>query len=149
MTPNDPPPTSVQSVSSVDGAVVGRKRSRLAQDVPDETVAAYGAARAFLLGEWFGAAVMVASFTLLYLFAFGSSASTAVTYIVCLALLAVGTFAFVRCRAYYQSIEFPWAHRWHIGALLVAGSAVIFWLLFVFLVVLAWLGVQVLPADRP
>jgi hypothetical protein len=113
--------------------------------VPDETVAAYGAARAFLLGEWFGATLAVASFTLLYLFTFAGHARTGAGLAACLALLAVGAWAYLRSRAYYQRVGFDYAPKWHVAALVVAGAAGIFWLLFAFLVALTWLGVPVLP----
>jgi len=112
----------------------------------EETVAAYGAARAFLLGEWFGAGLMVASFTLLYLFAFAPGRPNfAVVLGVCIALLLVGTLAYFRSRAYYARIGFDYAPKWHRATIVVAGSAGIFWLLFVFLAVLTWFGVAVLP----
>lgn len=120
-----------------------RKRSRWSQDVPDDVVVRYTAARAFLLGEWFGASLMIASFTLLYLLDFGTSASTATIYGVCLAALAFGTFAFVRSRAYYQRVGFDYARKWHTIATVAAGSAGVFWLLFVLLVTLAWFGVPI------
>jgi hypothetical protein len=125
-----------------------RKRSGGTTPVADDTVAAYSAARAFLLGEWFGASLMVASFTLLYLFTFsGVGVSVAVETGVCLALLAVGTFAYLRSRMYYGRVGFDYAPKWHGTAVIVAGSAAVFWLLLSILIVLTLLGVQVLPAD--
>lgn len=115
----------------------------------DETVASYSAARAFLLGEWFGASLMVASFTLLYLFTFaGVGVSVAVEVVVCLGLLLIGTWLYLRSRAYYQRIAFDYAPRWHMAAVVVAGSAGIFWLLLAFLVALTFAGVEVLPTDN-
>jgi hypothetical protein len=118
----------------------GRKRSG-GTAPSDDDVAAYAAARGFLLAEWFGAGLMVASFTLLYLLAFGAHASPALTYAVCAALLAVGALVFLRSRAYYARIGADIAPRSHGLAAVVAGSAGIFWLLFLLLVGLAWLGV--------
>jgi hypothetical protein len=128
---------------------MARKRSGGTSQVPDDTVAAYAAARAFLLGEWFGAALMVASFTLLYLFTFaGVGVSVLVEAAVCLALLAVGSFAYLRSRMYYGRVGFDYAPRWHNAAVVVAGSAGIFWLLLAFLLVLTLFGVEVLPTDK-
>lgn len=125
-----------------------RRRSRLQQDVPADTVAAYAAARAFLLGEWFGASLAVASFTLLYLFGFVSAALDArIGLAACLALLSLGALVYLRSRTYYLRIGFDYAPRWHVGALLVAGSAGFFWLLFAFLAVLAYFGFPVAPVD--
>jgi hypothetical protein len=124
---------------------MARKRSGGSRQVPDETVASYGAARAFLLGEWFGAGLAVASFTLLYLFTFARVERTGVALVACLAMLAVGAWSYLRSRGYYQRVGFDYAPRWHAAALVVAGSAGIFWLLFAFLAALAWMGVPVLP----
>ena len=107
----------------------------------DADVAVYSAARGFLVAEWTGATLMVASFTLLYLLAFGAHADPVVTYLVCGALLAIGTLVFLRSRAYYRRVAFDVAPRLHAIAAVVAGSAGIFWLLFLLLVGLAWLGV--------
>jgi hypothetical protein len=123
-----------------------RKRSGGNLQVPGETVAAYSAARAFLLGEWFGASLAVASFTLLYLFTFAGTARTGVGLAACLGLLALGAWAYLRSRAYYRRVGFDYAPRWHAAALVVAGAAGIFWLLFALLAALTWLGVPVLPA---
>jgi hypothetical protein len=145
MTPNDGPGPSVPSVSSADRRA--RRRSRLNVDVPDDTVAAYSAARAFLFGEWFGATLAVASFTLLYLFAFAGRADTRWGFGACLAMLAVGAWAYLRSRTYYLRVGFDYAPKWHVGALIVAGSAAIFWLLFAFLAALAYFGFPVAPVD--
>lgn len=134
-----PAGTSEASVSSATGSR-GRKRSG-GTAPSDDDVAAYAAARGFLLAEWFGAVLMVASFTLLYLLAFGAHASPAVTYTVCAVLLGLGTAVYLRSRAYYQRIGADIAPRSHGIAAVVAGSAGIFWLLFLLLVGLAWLGV--------
>lgn len=123
----------------------GRKRARLTAEVPDEVVAKYTMARAFLLGEWFGASLMVASFALLYFLAFGSDAATTVTYAVCMTALALGTWAYFSGRRYYERTGFPYAQKWHAAAAVTAGSAGIFWLLFVLLVILAWFGITLLP----
>jgi hypothetical protein len=124
-----------------------RKRSGGTAQVPDETVAAYSAARAFLLGEWFGASLMVASFTLLYLFAFDGRGNIKVGFVVCIALLAIGAWLYLRSRTYYGRVGFDYAPRWHMTAIIVAGSAGIFWLLFAFLAVLTLMGIPVLPAK--
>ena len=134
-----------QSVGSVAGWSGGRQRSRLQADVPEDTVAAYSAARAFLLGEWFGASLAVASFTLLYLFAFAGRGPVDAGLVACVVVLILGAALYLRSRTYYLRIGFDYAPRWHIGALVVAGAAGIFWLLFVFLAALAYFGFPVLP----
>ena len=127
---------------------MARKRSGGTSQVPDETVAAYAAARAFLLGEWFGASLMVASFTLLYLFTFAvRGVSVPVELGVCLALLALGAVVYLRSRLYYQRVAFDYAPRWHGAAVVVAGSAGIFWFMLALLVILTYFGVEVLPQD--
>lgn len=124
--------------------MTGPGRRRSGGTAPsDAEVAAYAAARGFLLGEWFGATLMVASFTLLYLLAFGARASPEATYTVCLALLGIGGLSFWRSRAYYGRIDHPVAPRLHAAAGIVAGSAGIFWLLFLLLAGLAWLGIPI------
>lgn len=138
---------SVQSAESVVGRG-SRQRSRLHQGVPEDTVAAYAAARAFLLGEWFGASLAVASFTLLYLFGFvARDLDARIGLAACLALLALGAVVYLRSRAYYLRVGFDYAPRWHVGALLVAGAAGIFWLLFAFLAALAYFGFPVAPVE--
>ena len=128
---------------------MARKRSGGTEPVVDDTVAAYAAARAFLLGEWFGASVMVASFTLLYLFTFaGVGVSVVTEVLVCLALLALGAVVYLRSRMYYGRVGFDYAPRWHNAAIVVSGSAGIFWLLLALLIVLTYLGVEVLPTDK-
>jgi hypothetical protein len=127
------------------GAPRRRKRSGGTSQVPEDTVAAYSAARAFLLGEWFGASLMVASFTLLYLFAFAPGRSYVPGLVACLGILGVGTWAYLRSRTYYQRVGFDYAPRWHRATIIVAGSAGVFWLLFAFLAALTWFGVAVLP----
>lgn len=142
MTPTDPPvdPASARSAAPADGWARGRKRSA-GGGPSDLDIAQYSAARGFLAAEWFGATLMVASFTLLYLLAFGADAPPMVTYGVCVALLAFGTAVFFRCRTYYKRIGADIAPKTHAVAAVVAGSAGVFWLLFVLLVTLAWLGV--------
>jgi hypothetical protein len=123
-----------------------RQRAHAHQGVPDDTVASYAAARGFLLAEWFGASLAVASFTLLYLLAFANpGVNGTVDLAVCLALLAVAALIYLRSRTYYERIGFDYAPRWHIGALVVAGAAGIFWLLFAFLLALAYFGYPLLP----
>lgn len=125
------------------------QKSRAGQPVTDEMRANYTAVRAFLYGEWFGACLAVASFTLLYLFAFATpGVPSSWTLAACLGLLAVGAFIYLRNRAYYERLGFPWAKRWHIAALVVAGSAAIFWLLFGLLTILAAMGIDVGAPDR-
>jgi len=123
------------------------QKARAGMAVSEETVAAYTAARGFLFGEWFGASLMCASVTLLYMFASPrSSASGAAALVSCLALMAVGSYAYLTNHIYYKRLDFPWAKRWDTGAILVAGTGAVFWLLFAVLEVLVKLGVTVLPA---
>ncbi len=125
------------------------QRSREGQAVSEETRANYTAVRAFLFGEWFGACLAVASFTLLYLFGFAApQVPTSTVMAACLGLLVVGAFIYLRNRGYYERLGFPWAKRWHIGALVVAGSAAIFWLMFGLLTLLAALGIDVGPPAK-
>lgn len=97
------------------------------------------------MAEWFGSLLMVSSFTLLYLLPFAAGAGVGATYTVCALLLALGSAIFLRSRRYYQRIGADVAPRLHAIAAVVAGSAGIFWLLFLLLIVLALLGVGLLP----
>lgn len=119
------------------------QKARAGMSVSDETVALYGAARAFLIGEWFGALVMLASFTLLYLLYAATNWTGKSILIACVGLMAVGSLAYLRSRSYYTRMDFHYAPKAHVGALLVAGSAAIFWLLFGLLELLVALGVEV------
>jgi len=121
------------------------QKARAGMAVSPETVAEYRAARAFLVAEWFGASLMVASFTLLYLFTFGSQVGVPTIYAVCAAILVLGSYIFWTNHRNYGRVGFLWAKRWDNGAIVVAGSGVIFWLLFVLLEVLTLLGVKVGP----
>lgn len=143
---------------------VARKRSmqraREGMAVTPEMLANYGAARAFILGEWFGASLMVASFAMLNLLQkrcperlvdghcptalVGPPAWAAIA--VGVGFLLVGTLAFWRSRRYYLDLDYPWARRWHAGATIVAGSAAIFWLLFGLLELLTLLGAPIFPS---
>lgn len=116
------------------------QRSRASQPVSDETLANYTAARAFLYGEWFGACVMVASYTLMLLLTWGHHVRPTITLPVCLGTLALGAFILVRNRIYYGRLGFPWAPKWHGVAGWLGLSAVLFWLLVALLVVLTAFG---------
>ncbi|MEK6976060.1 MAG: hypothetical protein AABY18_06930 [Candidatus Thermoplasmatota archaeon] len=124
-------------------AASGRRRSGGTAPTDDE-VAAFSAARGFLLAEWFGAVLMVASFTFLYLLPFAAGAGLAGTYTTCALLLAIGSAIYLRSRRYYQRIGADIAPRMHAIAAFVAGSAGIFWLLFLLLIVLTLFGVPLL-----
>lgn len=137
----DPSPSAASAPSAVPS---GRKRSG-GTAPSDDDVAAYGAARGFLLAEWSGAVLMVASFTFLYLLPFAAGAGLAATYTTCALLLVLGSAVFLRSRSYYQRMGADIAPRSHAIAAVVAGSAGIFWLLFLFLIALALLGVSLLP----
>jgi hypothetical protein len=121
------------------------QKARAGMAVSEETVAAYTAARGFLMAEWFGASLMVASFTLLYLLTFGSPASPGATLAVCALLLVGGAYVFWTNHRNYTRVGFLWAKRWDNGAIVVAGAGVVFWLLFAVLEVLTLLGVAVAP----
>ncbi|HUR62604.1 MAG TPA: hypothetical protein VM286_09610 [Candidatus Thermoplasmatota archaeon] len=123
----------------------GMQKARAGMAVSEETVAQYTAARGFLMAEWFGASVMVASFTLLYLLTFGSRATTRTILAVCLAILLLGAYVFWTNHRNYTRVGFLWAKRWDNGAIVTAGSAVIFWFLFAMLEVLTLFGVSVGP----
>lgn len=125
------------------------QKSRQGMSVSEETVAAYTAARAFLMGEWFGATLMVASFTLLYLFAFVAQRSPPLPVVlgVCLAMFLGGAFIFWRNHEYYVRLGFHWAKRWDTTAIVVAGAGAIFWLLFGLLALLSAFGVDVLGTQ--
>lgn len=131
-----------------DGTSPPRKRSRHNQPVEDDVMAKYTAARAFLFAEWVGALMMVASFTLLYWLSFsGAAIGGPGTLALSILLMIFGGVLFWRNRTIYESLEFPFRKKWEIAAMLVAGSAVIFWLMFVVLLVAVWLGYPVLPVD--
>lgn len=121
-----------------------RQKARAGMSVSDETVASYTAARAFLMGEWFGASLMVASFILLYLF-LPKQVGVPVILTTCLTMMALGSYIFLTNHRYYLRLDFPWAKRWDVGAILVAGTGAVFWLLVVGLYVLTWFGVAVGP----
>lgn len=129
----------VEGPSGSDGQA-GRPAPAL---VSEGEVAAFAAARGFLVAEWFGALLLVASFALLYVLAFGAHASPAVTYTTCGILLVAGAGFFLRSRTYYARVGLDIAPRSHAIAAVVAGSAGIFWLLFAILVGLAWLGIPI------
>jgi hypothetical protein len=127
---------------------LARKRAQQRQldsmEATPEMLANYTAARAFLYGQWFGASLMVASFTLLYVLAVvPRRPSVPVTLAVCAALLGLGTFVYLRNRAYSKRLDYPYAPRWEAAALVVAGSAGIFWLLFAILQALTAAGIRV------
>jgi hypothetical protein len=121
------------------------QKARAGMAVSDETVAKYTAARGFLMAEWFGASLMVVSFTLLYLLTFGTTAKPLTTLAVCIAILALGSYVFLTNHGYYRRLDFPWAKRWDNGAIVLAGSGAVFWLLFALLEVLTFFGVRVGP----
>ncbi|MEA3142685.1 MAG: hypothetical protein QOG31_9 [Thermoplasmata archaeon] len=121
------------------------QKARAGMSVSPETVAAYTAARGFLMAEWLGASLMVASFTLLYLLTFGSRASVRATLVACGLMFVAGTYVFWTNHRNYTRVGFLWAKRWDNGAIVTAGAGVVFWLLFAMLEALAFLGVSVLP----
>ena len=144
--------THPRSEANADAAVheaderAARKRSRLNMTVPDDTIAKYTMARGFLIGEWIGALLIVASFTLLYvLYAQGHDARFALT--ISLVTGIIGTIAFWRSRKIYRSLDFPYAPKWEAVANVTAASGAIFWMLFATLMILTYAGIQVLPSN--
>lgn len=122
------------------------QKARAGMRVEDETVAKYTAARLFLFGHWAGALLMVASFTQLYWFTFarpGTDLRWVAT--VGVGVLGLGAWMVWTNRTYYARLDFPFRRKWAVAADVVAGSGVIFWLLFLILLVLTWSGTPVLP----
>ena len=122
------------------------QKARAGMSVTEETVAAYTAARGFLMGAWFGASMSCASIGMLYMLTvptFGVSGPVA--FAVSLAFFVVGGYVYWTNHTYYRRLDFPWAKRWDTGALVVAGAGAVFWLLFALLATLAWMGIRVLP----
>jgi hypothetical protein len=119
------------------------QKAREGMAVSEETVVKYRAARAFLLGEWFGASLMVASFSLLYLFGIPGGPPVPIALGVCLSIFLFGTYVFWTSHRYYVRLGFPWAKRWDTTAIVMAGAGAIFWLLFALLEVLVYFGVPI------
>lgn len=123
---------------------VDLQKSRAHQTVPDETVAQYRAAKAFLAVEWLGAVLMVLSFTQLYVFGLRPGARVGLVEAVGVALLVVGGFLWISARTAYYRIDFPWRRRWEFLATVVAGAGLVFWMMFTVAALLAWRGVDFL-----
>lgn len=122
------------------------QKARAGMQATPELLANYTAVRAFLYGEWFGALACCASVALVYMFASPSStAQPPWSLLVPLAVFAIGVYVYWRNRVYYERLGFPWAKRWHHAALILAGSGVIFWLLFGALYWMATQGIPVMP----
>jgi hypothetical protein len=79
------------------------------------------------------------------LLTFGSRATVGITLATSLAMLALGAYVFWTNHRNYTRVGFLWAKRWDNGAIVVAGSGVVFWFLFALLEVLALFGVAVGP----
>lgn len=123
---------------------VDLQKSRAHQSVPEETVARYRAAKAFLTVEWLGALLMVASFAQLYVFGLRPGARVGLVEAVGVALLLVGALLWVSARNAYYRIDFPWRRRSEFLATVVAGSGLVFWGMFLVAALLAWRGVDFL-----
>ncbi len=122
-----------------------RQRPASVGAVDERTVAIYRSARAFLIAEWIGALMVVASFTQLYIFVIGPyGVAPVASVIIGGLLLALGGTMFWKSRAIYLSLDFPWKRRWEIAATVVATSGAVFWAMFVLIVILARFGVNVL-----
>jgi hypothetical protein len=121
------------------------QKSRANQSVDPNTMAKYTAARVFLAGMWFGATLMLASFTQLYWFTFARpDVGPRWPVSVGAAMLALGAWAFWKNRRYYHDLDFPMRRRLATAADAAAGAGAFFWLLFAFLWVLTALGQPVL-----
>lgn len=121
------------------------QHSRASQPVTEEMLANYTAVRAFLYGEWFGASLMVASYTLMMALTLGPRLPPRITLPVSLAVFALGTFILLRNRTYYNRLDFRWAPRWHGVALWFGMSGALFWAMVALLAILAAFGVNVGP----
>ena len=121
------------------------ERVRANADATADLVATYTAAKAFLIGEWIGAALCVVSFWQLYYGVFSHAYSPRTAVAAGLIILALGGLVFFRSRMYYRRIDFRWGRRWEMVAHFVAGSGAFFWFLFALVAVLTQLGVNVLP----
>lgn len=120
-----------------------RQKARAGQSVTDEQLATYTAARAFLFGEWVGAVLMVASFTQMFFLGLKSDRAATISLIVGLGMLVLGGFIFWTNRTYFLRLGVGWRKKWEVAAVIVAGSGVVFWLLFGLLAVLVWNGIPI------
>ena len=123
---------------------VDLQKSRAHQSVPDETVAQYRAAKAFLTVEWVGAVLMVLSFAQLYVFGLRPGARVGLMEGVGVALLLAGGLLWFSARSAYYRIDFPWRRRSEFLATVVAGSGLVFWGMFLVAALLVWRGIDFL-----
>ena len=119
------------------------QKARAGMSVSDDDIALYTAARAFLFGEWAGALLMVASFTQLFFLGLRSDAYATASVIIGLVLLVLGAFIFWTSRTYFFRLGVAWRKNWELAAVMVAGSGVVFWLLFGLLWLLVWNDVPI------
>ena len=128
----------------------GAAGTPLPQDVlagrsDEEIVALHTAARGFLAAEWGGALLMALSFIQLYVLIPGPfDVPPGLVLLLGAALLGAGGLVFWRSRAVYHRLGFPYAKKSEFAATVVAGSGVVFWLLFLLLWFLVWRGVDLL-----
>ncbi len=120
------------------------QKARAGQSVSDETVAQYRAAKVFLTLEWFGAILLVLSFTQLYVFGLQPGARVLLVEIVGAVMAIIGTLLWISARNAYYAIDFPWKRRVEFFATVVAGAGFVFWGLFFLALFLAWRGVEFL-----
>jgi hypothetical protein len=92
-----------------------------------------------------GAILMIASFTQLFFLGLRSDAASRISLIVGGVLLAIGAFIFWTSRTYFLRLDILWRRKWELAATIVAGSGVVFWMLFGLLSVLVWGGVSIQP----
>ncbi len=117
------------------------QKARQGMSVSDEQVATYTAAMGFLVAEWAGALLMVASFTQLYAYGLRPGANVTLSLVVGGVLLLAGSFMYWTNRRNYLAMEFPWRRRWEVTATIFAAAGAVFWFLFIMAAVLVWRGV--------
>lgn len=121
------------------------ERKRPGNRPDDELVVTYRAAQAFLVAEWLGALMMVASFTQLYIFVLGPyGVSTQAAVGSGAFILVAGGAIYWRSRSIYLGLDFPWKRKWEYAATVFAVAGLLFWFLFLVAAFLVWRGVELL-----
>lgn len=109
----------------------------------EDAMALLTAARGFLLGEWFGAVLLLISFTQLYLAIAGHYYPPPAALGIGGLVAVTGAVVYLQSRRYYLRLDTNWGRRSHNAAAVTAGAGAIFWLLFLVLMVLVWNGFPV------